>query len=61
MEKESSTLSQRELIIRRRTVKGWTFRGLPADEEAAIIAFLSGGLVPDGYQSRYELEQRLMK
>jgi hypothetical protein len=52
------TLDNRELTIRRRTVKGWAFKDLPEEEETAIKAFLDGGPVPEGYERLYELQQR---
>jgi hypothetical protein len=48
-----------EITIRRRTVKGWTFKDLPEHEQQAIRAFLAGGPVPAGYERRYALEQRI--
>ena len=35
---------------RARVMHGWSFRMLPKEEEAAIIAYLEGGPVPEGYE-----------
>lgn len=40
---------------RARVVKGWAFRGLPAEEVAAIRAYLDGGPVPVGYEKLDEV------
>jgi hypothetical protein len=43
---------------RRRTVHGWAFKALPEAEEKAILAFLAGGDVPEGYERLYALARR---
>lgn len=39
---------------RARVVRGWAFRLLSAEQEAAIHAYLDGGPVPSGYASAHE-------
>lgn len=39
-----------ERTRRARVVKGWAFKDLSEDENAAIVAYLDGGPVPSGYE-----------
>lgn len=39
-----------ERTRRARVVKGWAFRDLTSEEEAAIRVYLDGGPVPPGYE-----------
>jgi hypothetical protein len=50
-----------EQLARDRAVRGWAFRGLPAEEVAAIRAFLEGGPCPEQYKSGYALAREQLR
>ena len=46
---------------RARAVKGWSFRGLSAEENKKILEFLNGGECPNNYQTLYDLARKQLK
>lgn len=50
-----------EQQARNRAVKGWAFRGLPDDQDAAIRSFLAGGPCPPEYRSGYALAREQLR
>jgi hypothetical protein len=50
--------AEKEKLARNRAVKGWAFKGLPEEENDAIIAFINGGTCPESYKRLYALSCR---
>ena len=59
--KASEKRAALEQLARDRSVKGWAFRDLPAEEKDAIRAFLAGGDCPEKYRRSYALAREQLK